>query len=182
MLLLAVFLFPLYQFHENKSAFQKATVQSNKSHHRRYSDPAAPVLQVPHVLGNDRKLPLEYSNIPASAPLCLRQSIVPVGAPFRNLLRLGGAPFENSRRARVRSVGPPKGATWAIYQRQGPPNQYFIPLRAVGRGWGDHTASGRSWRRETMVAVAICCILVLLAVFIVLIIVVGQTIGEPGRA
>lgn len=30
-----------------------------------------------------------------------------------------------------------------------------------------------------MVAVAICCILVLLAVFIVLIIVVGQTMGEP---
>ncbi|XP_077289815.1 uncharacterized protein LOC143913723 [Arctopsyche grandis] len=30
-----------------------------------------------------------------------------------------------------------------------------------------------------MVAVAICCILVLLAVFIVLIIVVGQSMGEP---
>lgn len=32
---------------------------------------------------------------------------------------------------------------------------------------------------SAMVAVAICCILVLLAVFIVLIIVVGQTMGEP---
>ncbi|XP_022910089.1 uncharacterized protein [Onthophagus taurus] len=33
-----------------------------------------------------------------------------------------------------------------------------------------------------MVAVAICCILVLLAVFIVLIIVVGQTIRNPESA
>uniref|UniRef100_A0A182P2E8 Uncharacterized protein n=1 Tax=Anopheles epiroticus TaxID=199890 RepID=A0A182P2E8_9DIPT len=32
---------------------------------------------------------------------------------------------------------------------------------------------------SAMVAVAICCILVLLAVFIVLIIVVGSTMGEP---
>jgi len=47
---------------------------------------------------------------------------------------------------------------------------WFIWLVQASNAVGAHT---------DMVAVAICCILVLLAVFIVLIIVVGQSMGEP---